>query len=224
MSLAIFDLDNTLIAGDSDYEWGQYLVERGVVNAELHARENRRFYEAYKAGTLDIDEFCRFAFRPLRDNPMPELLAWRDDFFATRIRPLILPAAIDLLDRHRSAGDRLMIITATNSFITGPIASTLGVDDLLATEPEIRDGRFTGELSGIPCFREGKVARLEAWLEENGGSLEGSWFYSDSHNDLPLLSRVENPVAVDADVPLTEHAGRHGWPVISLRFSDPVPA
>lgn len=220
MALAIFDLDNTLIAGDSDYEWGRYLAGRGIVDPDLHARENQRFYEEYKVGTLDIKEFCRFAFRPLHDNQIEDLIAWRNDFIATRIRPLILPAAGELLAHHREAGDTLMIITATNSFITGPVAGELGVDHLLATEPEFRDGRFTGELAGTPCFREGKVERLEAWLAEYGETLRGSWFYSDSHNDIPLLSRVDNPVAVDADIPLTEHAERHGWQVISLRFRD----
>lgn len=221
MALALFDLDNTLLAGDSDYEWGQFLVERGVVDADVHAEANRRFYEAYKAGTLDILEFCRFAFRPLAENRIEVLRAWREDFIATRIRPLIQPAARELLARHREAGDTLMIVTATNSFVTRPIADELGVERLLATEPEWRDGRYTGELSGTPCFREGKVKRLNVWLAETGESLDGSWFYSDSHNDLPLLERVDHPVAVDADVPLTEHAERKGWPVISLRFTDP---
>ena len=221
VALALFDLDNTLLAGDSDYEWGQFLVERGVVDGKVYAEANQRFYEAYKAGTLDILEFCRFAFRPLAENPIESLRAWREDFIATRIRPLILPAGRQLLARHREAGDTLMIVTATNSFVTRPIADELGVEHLLATEPAWRDGRYTGEVSGIPCFREGKVTRLESWLAETGASLAGSWFYSDSHNDLPLLERVDHPVAVDADVLLTEHAGKRGWPMISLRFTDP---
>ena len=220
MSLAIFDLDNTLIAGDSDYEWGQHLVELGVVEGKVYADANQRFYDAYKAGTLDILEFCRFAFRPLATHSIAKLREWREDFITNRIRPLILPAARSLLARHREAGDSLIIVTATNSFITRPIADELGVERLIATEPEWREGRFTGEPAGIPCFREGKVKRLEAWLAESGESLTGSWFYSDSHNDLPLLELVDHPVAVDADVPLTAHAEQKGWPVISLRFSD----
>jgi len=220
VSLAIFDLDNTLIAGDSDYEWGQHLVELGVVEGKVYADANQRFYDAYKAGTLDILEFCRFAFRPLATHSIAKLREWREDFITNRIRPLILPAARSLLARHREAGDSLIIVTATNSFITRPIADELGVERLIATEPEWREGRFTGEPAGIPCFREGKVKRLEAWLAESGESLTGSWFYSDSHNDLPLLELVDHPVAVDADVPLTAHAEQKGWPVISLRFSD----
>lgn len=218
MTLAIFDLDNTLIAGDSDYEWGQFLCDHGIVERQAYERANQAFYEQYKAGTLDIYEFARFAFQPLAAHPMERLEAWREAFMRERIRPLILPRARELLAEHRRRGHTLMIITATNRFITEPIAADLGVDHLLATEPELRDGRYTGQIEGIPCFREGKVQRLEAWLVEHGENLEGSWFYSDSHNDLPLLERVEHPVAVDADVPLTEHAMARGWSMISLRF------
>lgn len=218
MTLAIFDLDNTLLAGDSDYEWGRFLCDHGIVDRQAYERANRIFYEQYKAGTLDIHEFARFAFQPLTAHPMERLEAWRERFLHERIRPLILPKARELLAEHRRRGHTLMIITATNRFITEPIAAELGVDHLLATEPEQRGGRFTGRIAGIPCFQEGKVQRLEAWLAEHGESLEGSWFYSDSHNDLPLLERVDHPVAVDADVPLTEHAMTKGWPMISLRF------
>jgi HAD superfamily hydrolase (TIGR01490 family) len=220
MRLAIFDLDHTLLAGDSDYEWGQYLVALGVVEREAYETANQRFYEQYKAGTLDIFEFTRFAFRPLAEHSLDELMRWRAEFMERRILPLVLPPARELIDRHRRAGHTLMIITATNRFVTEPIAAELGVPHLLATEPEMLDGRYTGALAGIPCFREGKVRRLEAWIEEHGGqdALQESWFYSDSHNDQPLLEWVDHPVAVDADVPLTELAGARGWPLISLRF------
>jgi HAD superfamily hydrolase (TIGR01490 family) len=217
VTLAIFDLDNTLIAGDSDYEWGRFLTDIGVVDEQSYQATNRAFYEQYKSGTLDIREFCRFAFRPLAEHDVGTLRRWRDRFLAERIEPLILPAAETLLQRHREAGDTLLIITATNLFITEPIAKRLGVDALLATEPEFLDGRYTGELYGVPCFQEGKVTRLKAWVEEHGQNLEGSWFYSDSHNDIPLLERVDNPVAVDPDEMLADHAAARDWPIISLR-------
>ena len=220
MTLALFDLDNTLLAGDSDYEWGQFLIDKGAVDRGTYEAANQRFYEQYKAGVLDIYEFARFAFRPFVDNDLETLEAWRSEFIATRIRPLILPRARQLLAKHRREGDELIIITATNRFVTAPVASELGVGHLLATEPQFENGRFTGEIDGIPCFREGKVQRLESWMAEHGADLAGSWFYSDSHNDLPLLERVDHPVVVDGDVPLTEHAMRRGWPMISLRFPE----
>ena len=220
MSLAIFDLDNTLLAGDSDYEWGQYLVRKGIVDGEAYERANRAFYEQYKAGTLDIYEFARFAFRPLAENRLEDLHAWRDEFMREQIEPIILPKARELLARHRARGDTLMIITATNRFVTEPIAAALGVDHLLATDPEFRDGRYTGEIAGVPCFQAGKVTRLEHWLADHAENLDGSWFYSDSHNDVPLLERVDHPVAVDADVTLCELAQQRGWHQMSLRFSE----
>ncbi|SEQ41722.1 HAD-superfamily subfamily IB hydrolase, TIGR01490 [Ectothiorhodospira magna] len=218
MSLALFDLDNTLLAGDSDYEWGRFLVDRGVVDANTYQARNLEFFQAYQAGTLDILAFCRFSFSPLAANTLEDLLAWREEFIDTRIRALIAPGADTVLNRHREAGDTLVIITATNRFVTQPIAQALGVDHLLATEPEFRDGAYTGELEGIPCFQEGKVQRLEQWLANQPGlNLEGSWFYSDSHNDLPLLERVDHPVVVDGDDKLVATARERGWQQISLR-------
>jgi HAD superfamily hydrolase (TIGR01490 family) len=217
MALAIFDLDNTLLAGDSDYLWGVFLAELGVVDRDQYERENERFYQEYREGRLDIHEFLRFSLGPLSQHPPARLADWHRQFMASRIEPILLPAAQALLDRHRAAGDRLLIVTATNAFVTGPIARRLGVADLLATEPEWREGRYTGAVAGIPCFQEGKVTRLRAWLEQQGEQLAGSYFYSDSHNDLPLLSQVEHPVAVDPDPALRHHALARGWPVISLR-------
>ena len=217
MGLAIFDLDNTLLNGDSDYLWGRFLVERGIVDGPRYERENLRFYKEYQAGTLDIFDFLRFALRPLAENAPEDLHAWREDFMAEKIRPIMLPAARALLDSHRERGHTLMIITATNRFVTGPIAAELGVENLLATEPAREGERYTGEVAGIPCFREGKVQRLEHWLTDRGMDLGESWFYSDSHNDLPLLERVSHPVAVDPDAMLESHARDAGWPVISLR-------
>lgn len=217
MSLAIFDLDNTLIGGDSDYLWGQFLAEHGLVDGERHEQENQRFYDEYRAGTLDIRAFLAFMLKPLAEHPLADLLAWRAQFIEEKIGPILLPKATALLDRHRIAGDTLLIITATNRFITAPIAERLAVAHLLATEAEFSDGRYTGRSVGIPCFQQGKVARLSEWLAETGHDLTGSWFYSDSHNDLPLLNQVDHPVAVDPDEALASHAVERGWPMISLR-------
>jgi len=221
MALAIFDLDNTLLGGDSDYLWGRFLVERGIVDPERYERENQRFYDEYKAGTLDIDEFLAFGLAPLAAHEPAQLNAWRAEFIAEKITPIILPAARTLLADHRRRGDLLPIITATNRFVTAPIAEALGVDALLASDPEMRDGRYTGQVAGIPCFQHGKVQRLEAWLADNGHPLTGSAFYSDSHNDLPLLERVERPVAVDPDPTLAATARERGWEIITLRSAAP---
>ncbi len=217
MPLAIFDLDNTLIAGDSDHLWGEFLVDRGLVDAERYRRENDRFYAEYRAGTLDIMEFLGFSLAPLARHEPTELERLRADYLAERIAPILLEKAHQLIARHRAAGDRLLIITATNRFITEPIAGLLGIDELIATEPEVLDGRYTGRVSGTPCYREGKIERLGEWLNGSGLDLGGSHFYSDSHNDLPLLERVDHPVAVDPDDRLREIAQQRGWPVLSLR-------
>lgn len=217
MALAIFDLDNTLLAGDSDYLWGVFLAERGIVDGAEYERENARFYQDYREGRLDIHAFLRFSLAPLRDNDPERLLCWRTEFLREKIEPIILPTARALVERHRAAGDTLLIITATNAFVTAPIAEALGVPHLIATVPALAGDRYTGEVEGIPSFREGKVTRLLAWLADSGEGLAGSTFYSDSHNDLPLLERVDHPVAVDPDDELARHARARGWPVISLR-------
>ncbi|MFP4131148.1 HAD family hydrolase [Thiohalospira sp.] len=220
MALALFDLDNTLLAGDSDHEWGDFLADRGLVDAEAYRRANDAFYAQYQAGTLDIFAFLRFALEPLTRYPLDRLLAWRAEFLAERIQPLVLPAGRRLVEEHRAAGDTPVIITATHSFVTAPIAELFGVDALIATEPEFVDGRYTGEVAGTPCFREGKVTRLQAWLSDAGETLAGSHFYSDSRNDLPLLEQVTHPVAVDPDPALAETARSRNWPVQTLRAGD----
>ena len=215
--LVLFDLDNTLLAGDSDFEWAQFLIEQGVLDREVYEARNEEFFEQYKAGTLDIHAFLDFQLRPLARHPRAVLDAWHRDFMARKIRPLIRASARALVERHR--GDLQVIISATNTFVTAPIAREFGIAELIATEPEERDGEFTGAVSGVPCFREGKVRRLDAWLAQRGRTLASfpeSWFYSDSHNDLPLLARVTHPVAVDPDATLRAHAGREGWSIISL--------
>ncbi|EXJ15473.1 histidinol-phosphatase [Imhoffiella purpurea] len=217
MALAIFDLDNTLLDGDSDHLWGRFLAARGIVDGEHYDRENERFYADYQAGTLDIDAFLRFSLRPLRDNPRQEMEALREDFMAEQIEPIMLRSARALIERHREAGDTLLIVTATNAFVTAPIAERFGVPHLIATEPALHGGHYTGEVAGIPAFREGKVIRLEEWLAERDLDLDGSAFYSDSHNDLPLLERVTHPVAVDPDPRLRATAASRGWRILSLR-------
>ena len=220
MNLALFDLDNTLLAGDSDYEWAQFLIEQGVVDPEVYKTGNDRFYQQYMAGTLDIHEFLAFQLAPLTRHPREQLEQWRVRFMDEKIRPIMLPAAQALLDRHAANGDLCAIITATNSFITSPIAAAFGVRHLVATEPELVDGRFTGRSSGIPCFREGKPRRVLDWLSAQGLSFTQfpeSFFYSDSRNDLPLLEQVNRPVAVDPDPVLAETARSRGWKILSLR-------
>ena len=220
MNLALFDLDNTLLACDSDYEWGQFLVDRGVLGREEYEAQNAKFYEQYKAGTLDIHEFLGFALRPLAEHAPEDLARWHAEFMRERIAPMITAPARALVRGHLGDGDLCAIITATNSFVTAPIAREFGVEHLIATEPEHRDGEFTGNVADIPCFREGKVTRLENWLTARGWSLESfadSLFYSDSLNDLPLLNKVKHPVAANPDDTLRAHAEQHGWQIISLR-------
>jgi HAD superfamily hydrolase (TIGR01490 family) len=217
VNLALFDLDNTLLAGDSYFEWAQFLIEEGVLDREVYEARNQHFYDQYKAGTLDIREFLDFQLKPLARHSRAVLDTWHAQFMQRKILPIIRDSARELVDRHR--GDLCAVVTATNSFVTAPIVREFGIEHLIATEPATRDGEFTGGVSDVPCFREGKVQRVDAWLEQRGHTLdafEQSWFYSDSLNDLPLLSRVRNPVAVDPDDTLREHAQRHGWPVISL--------
>ena len=235
MPLALFDLDNTLIAGDSDYEWGRFLVSIGKVDADLYQRTNEVFYRDYQRGQLDIQAYLRFALAPLAAMEPSELAAIHQRFMADIIRPLWLSKAEALIAQHREQGDQLVIITATNRFVVEPICAALGVSDIIATEPEILNGRYTGAVVGEPSFKEGKVIRLQQWLAERGfgaqpgedgktgaligEGLEGSFFYSDSGNDLPLLMIVDNPVAVDPDDELCREAEARGWPVISLRES-----
>ncbi len=217
MTLAIFDLDNTLLAGDSDYLWGQFLVERGLVDRETYDRANKDFYARYKAGTLDIHEFLRFSLKPLTEHPAEELHQLRAEFVDSHIRPIVTRAALALVEEHKRRSHRTLIITATNRFITAPIAELFEVDALLATTPELKDGRYTGEVIDTPTFREGKVEALNQWLDAQTKPVDRTWFYSDSLNDLPLLERVDRPVAVDPDDTLQETARERGWPLLSLR-------
>ena len=218
--LTLFDLDNTLIAGDSDYGWSQFLIEAGALDAGTYERRNAGFFADYKAGTLDIHAFLDFQLRPLAEHDTRQLLSWRDRFVAEKIFPMLLPAAKAVVDQRLEAGDLVAIVTATNSFITRPIAALHGIAELVATEPEMIDGRFTGRTTGEPSFRAGKLLRVKAWLAATDRTLDDfdeSWFFSDSHNDLPLLSAVTHPVAVDPDPVLREHAGARGWPVVTWR-------
>jgi len=217
--LALFDLDNTLLSGDSDYEWAQFLIERGVLERAEYEAKNERFFRQYKAGRLDIHEFLDFQLAPLARHPREKLDEWHGEFMRAKVRPLIRGKGMELVQRHLGQGHLCAIVTSTNAFITAPIAREFGVDHLLATELEVRDGRFTGRPSGTPCFRQGKVTCLAEWLGERGQTLAAfpaSWFYGDSLNDLPLLERVTHPVAVDPDETLRREALVRGWQIISL--------
>ncbi len=219
MELALFDLDNTLLSGDSDYEWAQFLIERGVLERAGYEAKNDGFFRQYKAGRLDIHEFLDFQLAPLARHPREKLDEWHAEFMRTKIKPLIRPKGMELVQRHLRHNHLCAIVTSTNAFITAPIAREFGVDHLLATELEVRDGRFTGRPSGVPCFRQGKVTRVAEWLGGRGqtlASFSSSWFYSDSQNDLPLLERVTHPVAVDPDEILRREASTRGWQIISL--------
>lgn len=217
MSLAIFDLDNTLLNGDSDHAWGEFLVNKGIVDEAFYRRQNDHFYELYKQSKLDIMEYLAFALEPLTRFTLAELAALHAQFMAEYINPMRQPKADALLRRHREQGDFLLIITATNGFVTRPIAQALGVDEILATDPEVEGDRYTGRIVGTPCYQEGKVTRLNQWLQQTHHTLDNSYFYSDSINDLPLLQAVTHPVVVDGDQRLTSAAQQRGWPCISLR-------
>ncbi len=217
MSLALFDLDNTLLAGDSDYLWGCFLVDKGLVDGQLYEAANERFYRDYAEGKLDIHEFLNFALQPLADNDAKMLQSLHHEFMEKHIRPIMTRRGQDLIAEHNREGDHTVIITATNSFVTGPIAQAFDVNDLIATEPEIIDGQYTGKVAGIPCFQHGKIEKLHAWLDATGIDFDDSWFYSDSHNDLPLLEQVAHPVAVDPDDQLRAIASEKDWPITSFR-------
>jgi HAD superfamily hydrolase (TIGR01490 family) len=220
LRLALFDLDNTLLAGDSDFEWAEFLISQGVLDRELHQARNAKFYEDYKNGTLDIHAFLEFQLKPLSQHPRSQLDAWHRKYMETKIHGMMTDKSRALVEKHRQAGDLMMVITATNGFVTAPIARAFGIENLIATIPEEIDGEFTGRVSGVPSFKEGKVTRLHAWLHERGQGLadfEETWFYSDSLNDLPLLKVVGHPVAVDPDPTLRAYAEEANWLIISLR-------
>ncbi len=217
MALAIFDLDNTLIAGDSDYLWGEFLIDKGLVDAEAFESENNLFYEEYQNGTLNIYDYQKFALKPLTEHSMEALQAWHNEFIQQIIEPIVLTKALNLVETHRQQGDTLLIITATNSFVTKKIGLRYGIENLIGTDPEIVNNRFTGNVLGVPSFQEGKVVRLNKWLNKHDFNLKEAYFYSDSRNDLSLLEKVGNPVAVDADPTLLVVAEERNWKIMSLR-------
>ena len=217
MSLAIFDLDNTLIGGDSDFLWGEFLGEEGVVDANAYRKKNEYFYQQYDLGTLDIYAWLEFCLEPLSRYSMKELQEFHHRFMIQKIEPIMLDKAQNCINQHKERGDTVLVMTASNSFVTAPIAKKYGINQMLATEPEIKAGRYTGGVSGIPCFQSGKVDKLMPWLQKNEETLTGSTFYSDSHNDLPLLELVDNPVAVNADKILTKIAQKKGWDILNWR-------
>ena len=219
-NLALFDLDNTLLAGDSDYSWSLFLIEEGLLDAKTHHARNEQFYQDYKNGNLDIYKFLEFQLKPLSQHSIAFLDKLHLKFMDKVIRPMMTKKAQDLVNKHQSAGDLCLIITATNSFVTKPIAVAYGIKHLIGTDPEMVNGQYTGGVSGVPSFQAGKVTRINQWLAERQQQLsdfETSYFYSDSHNDLPLMKLVTNPVAVDADETLAAFAKAQNWPHISLR-------
>ena len=217
MALVVFDLDETLIGIDSDHAWGEYIVDAKIVDAADHRQKNQAFYEDYKRGELDIDAYMQFSCGVLASHDEAFLLAHRETFVDERIRPYLLPKAATLIQKHRDAGDLIVVVTATIEFVTAPIVKLLGIEHLVAPMPEKIDGQYTGQLSGIASFGAGKVIRLKQWLQENPASMQGSYFYSDSINDLPLLNVVDHPFAVDPDDQLRQLATQNKWPIISLR-------
>jgi HAD superfamily hydrolase (TIGR01490 family) len=219
MNLALFDLDNTLLSCDSDFEWAQFLIDKGVLDSKVFAAKNDYFYAQYRAGTLNIVEFLDFQLQPLSRHPRSQLDGWLREFLTTLILPTISDSARALVRQHLDGGDLCALVTATNSFVTSPICLEFGITNLIATIPAQENGQFTGQARGTPSFREDKITRVEAWLESMGfwwSSFERTWFYSDSLNDLPLLSRVSDPVAVDPDDTLLAHARQAGWTVLKL--------
>ncbi|MEI2635864.1 MAG: HAD family hydrolase [Methylotenera sp.] len=219
-NLALFDLDNTLLAGDSDYNWSLFLISEGLLDAKTHHDRNEQFYADYKNGCLNIVEFLKFQLQPLSQHSKKFLDQLHLKYMQKVIRPMMTQKAQDLVNKHKVAGDLCVVITATNSFVTKPIAIAYGVEHLIGSDPEMVDGEYTGGVAGVPTYKEGKVIRLNQWLAERGQQLsdfETSYFYSDSHNDLPLMKLVTNPVAVDADAILTAYAEEQAWPQISLR-------
>ena len=218
MSLAIFDLDNTLIGGDSDYLWGEFLCDEGIISdRQSFEKKNDYFYQQYELGLLDIYAWAEFSFEILSHYSINELEAFHHKFMAQKIEPIFLEKAQDCINSHKKNGDTVLVITASNTFVTAPIVKRYGINHLIATEPEIVSGRYTGKVSGIPCFKSGKIENLMPWLERNGESLKDSTFYSDSHNDLPLLELVDNPVAVNADKILAKIAEKKGWKALNWR-------
>ena len=220
MNLAIFDLDNTLLNGDSDYNWSLFLIKKGILDQSIYEQQNEEFFKDYQTGSLDIDAYAEFQFKPLRENERFFLNDLRDEYVATIIRPMITEKAKDLVNEHRSQGDQLLIITATNSFITKPIAALFGIEELIGTDLEEINNQFTGKIKGVASFQEGKVTRLNQWLDEKHLTLaqfDKTFFYSDSKNDLPLLRIVSHPVAVNPDTTLNTEAKKNNWPIMSLR-------
>lgn len=217
MALAIFDLDETLISGDSDYLWGEFVVEKGIVDKTSHQKANRDFYEQYKRGELDVNAYLRFACSVLADTSKPLLLELREEFVDKKIKPLVLPHAVKVINSHKSSHDHPLVITSTIEFITRPIVDLFGISDLIAPVPEERNGQYTGHIEGTPSFGQGKVVRLMDWLKDKPLSMKGSYFYSDSINDLPLLELVDHPVAVDPDEQLREQAANRQWQITSFR-------
>ena len=217
MALAIFDLDKTLINGDSDFLWGEFMSEIGAVDEKTYQVKNQYFFDQYALGKLNINEYLEFCLEPLSQNNRTTLDGWHQRFMQKKIEKILLPKAQQVVNQHKAKGDTVLVITATNSFVTAPIVERYGIDNLLATNPEVKQGQFTGKVEGEPCFQQGKITHLNKWLEKTGKEMSGAYFYSDSHNDLPMLELVDNPVVVHGDDKLKTIAKQRGWPSIDWR-------
>tara|TARA_Y100000768_G_scaffold302465_1_gene236353 strand:- start:526 stop:1176 length:651 start_codon:yes stop_codon:yes gene_type:complete len=213
--LTIFDLDNTLLNGDSDRNWGEFLSEKRIVNDDYLIR-SEQFYNNYYDGSLDIKGFLDFCLEPLKNNEMDLLLELREEFIEKKIKPIVLPAALTKV-KEEMEDNTVIIATATNDFVTKPIANLFGIEDLIATEFEIANSKFTGRVLGLPCFREGKLQKVTEWINLNGYALAESRFYSDSFNDLPLLEKVREAIVVDGDGKLLKEAKKNEWSCLSFR-------
>jgi HAD superfamily hydrolase (TIGR01490 family) len=218
--IALFDLDRTLLTIDADEAWVEFLIEQGALERARFESAMHDVSERYRRGEIGIYEFCEFYLSTLAPHEPARLVAWRAKYLVQRIFPAISAAARALVAKHRDAGHLVVLTTAASRFLTAPIAAELGVDNLISTEPEMKGGRYTGKVEGTPNMREGKIVRLDAWLAGRGTTLASfreSWFYSDSRNDVPLLSRVTNPVAANPDRFLAELAREKGWPIVEIR-------
>ncbi|ABL02009.1 HAD-superfamily subfamily IB hydrolase, TIGR01490 [Candidatus Ruthia magnifica str. Cm (Calyptogena magnifica)] len=211
MALAIFDLDKTLIKGDSDFLWGEFLSEIGAVDAGTYQSKNQYFIDQYVLGKLDINEYLEFCLMPLSQHSIQILNQWHQQFMSQKIEQILLPKAQVVVDAHKTKGDIVIVITATNRFVAEPIVARYGIEHLLATNPEIKEGQYTGKIEGEPCFQSGKINHLNKWLKETGENIKGASFYSDSHNDLPMLELVDYPIVVHGDDKLNTFAIERDW-------------
>jgi HAD superfamily hydrolase (TIGR01490 family) len=213
MALALFDLDKTLIVGDSDYLWGEFLVEKGLVDKNTYQQTNQAFFDDYARGKLNMDKYLEFCLKPLTQHSLDKLLELRREFVLTKIKPQIYAKGVEIINKHKQDGDFILVISATNEFIVAGVLELFTFDDFLATNAEFKNNKYTGKSIGTPCFQDGKVVNLNNWLKIHNFDLKNSYFYSDSFNDLPLLKIVDNPIATNPDDKLKNIALQNDWQI-----------